>query len=45
MARTVGTVLHSGRRTALAQAGLRDSDARLLAHAASGCTLFPLPAR
>ncbi|BCL25478.1 PaaI family thioesterase [Streptomyces aurantiacus] len=42
--RAVGTVLNSGRRTALAQAELLDSADRLLAHATSSCLLFPLPA-
>ncbi|MFD6285432.1 PaaI family thioesterase [Streptomyces sp. NPDC060205] len=42
--RAVGTVLNSGRRTALAQAELLDSTDRLLAHATSSCLLFPLPA-
>ncbi|MFS8198266.1 PaaI family thioesterase [Streptomyces sp. CWNU-52B] len=41
--RAVGTVLSSGRRTALAQAELLDSTDRLLAHATSSCLLFPLP--
>ncbi len=40
--RAIGTVLNSGRRTALAQAELRDSDDRLLAHATSSCMLFPV---
>ncbi|GAA1422509.1 hotdog fold thioesterase [Streptomyces thermospinosisporus] len=43
--RAIGTVLNSGRRTALAQAELRDSEDRLLAHATSSCMLFPVPAR
>ncbi|MFG2134630.1 PaaI family thioesterase [Streptomyces sp. NPDC048751] len=43
--RAVGTVLNMGRRTALAQAELRDSDDRLLAHATSSCMLFPVPSR
>lgn len=43
--RAIGTVLNSGRRTALAQAELRDSDDRLLAHATSSCLLFPVAAR
>lgn len=42
--RAVGTILNLGRRTALAQAELRDSDDRLLAHATSSCMLFPVPA-
>ncbi|MDQ1033956.1 uncharacterized protein (TIGR00369 family) [Streptomyces sp. V3I8] len=42
--RAVGTVLNSGRRTALAQAELLDSTDRLLAHATSSCLLFPAPA-
>ncbi|MGA5583452.1 PaaI family thioesterase [Streptomyces thermodiastaticus] len=42
-ARAVGTVLDSGRRTALAQADLLDSADRLLAHATSSCMLFPVP--
>jgi uncharacterized protein (TIGR00369 family) len=40
--RAVGAVLNSGRRTALAQAELRDSTDRLLAHATSSCLLFPV---
>ncbi|MER6563821.1 PaaI family thioesterase [Streptomyces sp. NPDC001027] len=43
--RAIGTVLNSGRRTALAQAELRDSEDRLLAHATSSCMLFPIPPR
>ncbi|MGW1887340.1 PaaI family thioesterase [Streptomyces sp. NPDC001970] len=43
--RAVGTVLNQGRRTALAQAELVDSQDRLLAHATSSCMLFPVPAR
>ncbi|MFI9648301.1 PaaI family thioesterase [Streptomyces sp. NPDC052040] len=39
--RAVGTVLSSGRRTALAQAQLLDGADRLLAHATSSCVLFP----
>ncbi|MEU3295457.1 PaaI family thioesterase [Streptomyces longwoodensis] len=42
--RAVGTVLHQGRRTALAQAELFDTTDRLLAHATSSCMLFPVPA-
>lgn len=42
--RAVGTVISSGRRTALAQAELLDSADHLLAHATSSCMLFPLPA-
>ena len=42
--RAVGTVLSSGRRTALAQAELLDEDDRLLAHTTSSCLLFPVPA-
>jgi uncharacterized protein (TIGR00369 family) len=40
--RAVGTVLNSGRRTALAQAELFDPADRLLAHATSSCLLFPV---
>jgi uncharacterized protein (TIGR00369 family) len=40
-----GSVISQGRRTALAQAQLTDSDGRLLAHATSSCLLFPLPSR
>lgn len=40
--RAVGTVLNSGRRTALAQAELFDSADRLLAHTTSSCLLFPV---
>ncbi|OQQ18988.1 aromatic compound degradation protein PaaI [Streptomyces sp. M41(2017)] len=41
--RAVGTVLNSGRRTALAQAELLDGADRLLAHTTSSCLLFPVP--
>ncbi|MEU8588980.1 PaaI family thioesterase [Streptomyces sp. NPDC048664] len=41
--RAVGTVVNSGRRTALAEATLLDSADRLLAHATSSCMLFPVP--
>ncbi|MGW2716989.1 PaaI family thioesterase [Streptomyces sp. NPDC001492] len=41
--RAVGSVLNSGRRTALAEARLFDSADRLLAHATSSCMLFPVP--
>ncbi|MFC9628485.1 PaaI family thioesterase [Streptomyces mirabilis] len=40
--RAVGTVVNSGRRTALAQAELFDSGNRLLAHTTSSCLLFPV---
>jgi uncharacterized protein (TIGR00369 family) len=43
--RAVGTVLHQGRRTALAQAELLDSEDRLIAQATSSCMLLPLPPR
>ncbi|MDQ0681287.1 uncharacterized protein (TIGR00369 family) [Streptomyces achromogenes] len=43
--RAIGTVLHGGRRTALAQAELRDSEDRLLAQAISSCMLFPVAPR
>ncbi|WP_326606299.1 PaaI family thioesterase [Streptomyces sp. NBC_01799] len=42
--RAVGTVISSGRRTALAEARLLDEKDRLLAHATSTCMLFPLSA-
>ncbi|MFE6149872.1 PaaI family thioesterase [Streptomyces sp. NPDC057889] len=42
--RAIGTVLSSGRQTALAQAQLVDATDRVLAHATSTCMLFPLPA-
>ncbi|WP_405866868.1 MULTISPECIES: PaaI family thioesterase [unclassified Streptomyces] len=42
--RAVGSVLSSGRRTALAEARLLDSADRLLAHATSSCMLFPVAA-
>jgi uncharacterized protein (TIGR00369 family) len=42
--RAIGTVVSSGRRTALAQATLVDAQDRLLAHATSSCMLFPVPA-
>jgi uncharacterized protein (TIGR00369 family) len=38
-----GSVLQKGRRTALAEARLTDSDDRLLAHATSSCMLFDMP--
>ncbi|MFI6488827.1 PaaI family thioesterase [Streptomyces sp. NPDC050564] len=41
--RAVGSVLSSGRRTALAEARLLDGSERLLAHATSTCMVFPLP--
>lgn len=40
--RAVGTVVQSGRQTALAQAQLLDATDRVLAHATSTCLLFPL---
>ncbi|MEX3105538.1 PaaI family thioesterase [Streptomyces sp. V2] len=40
--RAVGTVLHSGRTTALAQAVLLDEADRALAHATSSCLIFPV---
>ncbi|MGN9842109.1 PaaI family thioesterase [Nonomuraea sp. H19] len=42
--RAIGTIVNSGRRTALAQAQLVDATDRLLAHATSSCMLFPVPA-
>jgi uncharacterized protein (TIGR00369 family) len=39
--RAVGTLINSGRRTALAHAELRDPSDRLLAHATSSCMIFP----
>ncbi|MFI5892796.1 PaaI family thioesterase [Actinoplanes sp. NPDC051513] len=39
-----GKVLQRGRRTALAEAGLKDDAGRLLAHATSSCMLFEMPA-
>lgn len=39
----VGSVLQSGRRTALAEARLSDSSGRLVAQAMSSCMIFPLP--
>jgi uncharacterized protein (TIGR00369 family) len=42
--RAIGTVVSSGRQTALAQAQLVDARDRLLAHATSSCMLFPVPA-
>ncbi|MFF7969842.1 hotdog fold thioesterase [Streptomyces sp. NPDC007905] len=42
--RAVGSVLSSGRRTALAEADLYDEADRLLAHATSTCMLFAVPA-
>ncbi|MFB7711776.1 PaaI family thioesterase [Streptomyces sp. NPDC056105] len=41
--RAIGTVISSGRQTALAQAQLVDATDRVLAHATSTCMLFPLP--
>jgi uncharacterized protein (TIGR00369 family) len=43
--RAVGRVLNHGRRTALAQAELLDSEDRLLAHATSSCMILPMPPR
>ncbi|MEU5765078.1 PaaI family thioesterase [Streptomyces asoensis] len=43
--RAIGTVVNSGRRTALAEARLVDAKDRLLAHATSSCLLFPVPAQ
>ncbi|GGJ07422.1 PaaI family thioesterase [Streptomyces brasiliensis] len=40
--RAIGTVVNSGRTTALAQATLVDAKERLLAHATSSCLLFPV---
>ncbi|MFC3501875.1 PaaI family thioesterase [Micromonospora krabiensis] len=40
--RCEGTVLQSGRRTALAEARLLDARDRLVAHATSSCLLFPI---
>lgn len=40
--RAVGTVLHAGRTTALAQAVLVDGAERTLAHATSSCLVFPV---
>jgi uncharacterized protein (TIGR00369 family) len=42
--RAIGTIINSGRSTALAQAQLVDASDRLLAHATSSCLLFPVPA-
>ncbi|MFE7160876.1 PaaI family thioesterase [Streptomyces sp. NPDC057636] len=41
--RAIGTIVSSGRQTALAQAQLVDATDRVLAHATSTCMLFPLP--
>lgn len=41
--RAIGTIVSRGRRTALAEARLVDSEDRLLAHATSSCMLFPVP--
>lgn len=38
--RCVGSVLHRGRRTALAEAQLFDDQERLVAHATSSCMIF-----
>jgi uncharacterized protein (TIGR00369 family) len=40
--RCVGTVISSGRRTALAEARLTDAGGRLIAHATSTCLLFDI---
>ncbi|MET8975168.1 PaaI family thioesterase [Streptomyces sp. NPDC004539] len=42
--RAVGTVLHAGRTTALAEAVLLDDADRKLAHATSSCLIFPVTA-
>ena len=39
-----GAILQRGRRTALAEARLTDTQGRLLAHATSSCMIFELPA-
>jgi uncharacterized protein (TIGR00369 family) len=39
-----GAILQRGRRTALAEARLTDTEGRLLAHATSSCMIFELPA-
>ncbi|MEU0947200.1 PaaI family thioesterase [Streptomyces canus] len=41
--RAIGTIVHRGRQTALAEATLVDTEDRMLAHATSSCMLFPLP--
>jgi uncharacterized protein (TIGR00369 family) len=41
--RAIGTVINRGRRTALANAELWDSNDRLLAHATSSCMVFDQP--
>jgi uncharacterized protein (TIGR00369 family) len=41
--RAIGTVVHRGRTTALAEATLLDAEDLLLAHATSSCMLFPIP--
>ncbi|CAL9670806.1 hypothetical protein SUDANB105_07498 [Streptomyces sp. enrichment culture] len=41
--RAVGTVVSSGRTTALAEARLVDAEDRILAHAVSSCMVFPPP--
>jgi uncharacterized protein (TIGR00369 family) len=38
--RATGSVLHRGRRTALAEASLVDAEGRLVAHATSSCMIF-----
>ncbi|AEV87405.1 aromatic compound degradation protein PaaI [Actinoplanes sp. SE50] len=43
LVRCTGTVLQSGRRTALAEARLTDARGRLVAHATSSCLIFDLP--
>ncbi len=40
--RAIGTIVHGGRSTALAQAQLVDATDRVLAHATSTCMLFPV---
>jgi uncharacterized protein (TIGR00369 family) len=42
--RAIGTVLNTGRRTALGASEVRDANGRLLAHATASCMLFPTDA-
>jgi uncharacterized protein (TIGR00369 family) len=40
--RAIGTALHRGRRSGLAEAKLEDSAGKLLAHGSSTCLIFPI---
>jgi uncharacterized protein (TIGR00369 family) len=41
--RAIGTVIHSGRQMATAEAKLIDADDKLYAHGTTTCLIFPIP--